>query len=109
MTKKSALILAGALIVLGIICFPLQNLGKPDAECVPEGSPSSGFVDDESGCAISIESWEEISDWNSGPKLFRIAGLILIVGGVGVGIYGLTRKSTPRTTDTTPTDGPPGA
>ncbi len=83
--RKVLLLLAAALVVLGVVSILLQP-GPPDSECVPEGQPSSGFVDEEKDCNISIESWEEIADHNSSPKPFRIVGLLLIVIGVGTGI-----------------------
>jgi hypothetical protein len=92
MSRTTALIVAAVMIVLGLVAFPLQNLGKPEVKCAAEGAPSSGFVDDDSGCPITIESYNEIREFDSGPKWFRIGGIVLIVGGLGVGAYGLTRK-----------------
>ncbi|WP_375000496.1 hypothetical protein [Aeromicrobium sp. CTD01-1L150] len=79
--NKILLLVAGALVALGVVAFVLQP-GPPDGECVPDGQPSSGYVDEESGCNISIESFEEIMDHESSPKWFRIAGLLLVVAGV---------------------------
>ena len=79
---------AAALVVVGVLAFFLQP-GAPDSECADDPNVTSGFVDEEKDCPISIESWEEISDYESSPKLFRIAGLLLIVAGVIVGIVAL--------------------
>ena len=92
MSRTTAFVVAAVLVVLGIIAFPLQNVGEPKAECAAKGAPSSGFVDDDSGCPITTESYNEIREYESGPKLFRIAGLFLIVGGVGVAGYAVIRK-----------------
>jgi hypothetical protein len=89
-TKAKLLVAAAALVVVGILLIFLQP-GPPAGECVAEGEPSSGFVDDDSGCPISIESYEEISDYESAPKPFRIAGLLVVVIGLGVGGYALVK------------------
>jgi hypothetical protein len=54
--------------------------------CAEPGAPTSGFVaEDNPNCAITIESYNEIRDYETSPKLFRIAGLILVLGqGPGV-------------------------
>lgn len=93
MSRTAALVLAAVLVVLGVLAFPLQELGKPDVECAEEGGPTSGFVDDEKGCPITQESFEELREHESGPQVFRIAGLVLVLAGAGVGVYGLTRRS----------------
>lgn len=80
-----------ALVLIGVVTIFLQP-GGPEAECVPDGAPSSGFVDEESGCAISAESFDEISDYNSSPKPFRIVGLLLIVAGVVVAVVATVRR-----------------
>lgn len=84
------LAIAAGLIALGVVAFVLQP-GPPDPVCVEQGTPSSGFEDSESGCPISMESFEEISDYNSAPKPFRIAGLLLVVVGLAVGVVGLVK------------------
>lgn len=85
--------LAGALLLLGVLSFMLQP-GPPDPECAAPGAPSSGFVDDDDpNCAITIESYEKISDYNSSPKPLRIAGVVLVLGGLVVGGIGLVRGS----------------
>ena len=88
---KKLLVVAAGLIVLGVLAFVLQP-GEPAGECVPEGAPSSGFVDSESGCPISNESYAEIADYRSSPKPFRIVGLVLVVAGLGVGITGIVKQ-----------------
>ena len=93
MSRTTALIIAAVLVVLGLAAFPLQNLGEPESVCAKSGAPTSGFVDkDKEDCGITIESYNEIREFESGPKLFRIGGIVLILAGIGVGAYGLTRK-----------------
>lgn len=78
--RTKLLAVAGALIVLGVLAFMLQP-GAPEGECAPEGATqTSGFQDAESGCPLTIESADEIMDYNSAPKPFRIAGLVLRAG-----------------------------
>lgn len=82
-------VLGVALILLGVLAFILQP-GPPDPVCAEAGAPTSGFVaEDDPNCAITIESFNEIRDYDTSPKLFRIAGLILVLGGVVVGAVGL--------------------
>lgn len=77
------------LILLGVFTFILQP-GPPDPVCAEAGAPSSGFVaEDDPNCAITMESYSEIRDYETSPKLFRIAGLLLVLGGIVVGVIGL--------------------
>jgi hypothetical protein len=92
MSRTTGFIVAAVLIVLGIVAFPLQNLGKPETVCAKPGTPTSGFADADKDCGITIESYNEIRDFESGPKLFRIGGILLILVGVGFAGYGATRK-----------------
>lgn len=80
-------VVAAALIVVGVLSFFLQP-DPPDLECAPPGATqTSGFtIPEKGGCAASIESFRAFSEVNSSPKLFRIAGLVLVLGGVGVGV-----------------------
>lgn len=96
-TRSRLFALAGALVLVGVVAFLLQP-GAPDPECVPDGSPSSGFIDGD--CNISIESWEKIADHNSSPKPFRIVGLLLVLAGIVVGVVALVKR---------PKDGTPGS
>ena len=98
--SRSLLGIAGLLLVLGVVSFVAQPVldAKPDAECVKESSasngivPSSGFLDEEQdNCPISIESWKKIEDWNSKPKPFRIAGLVLVLAGLVTGGVAIVR------------------
>lgn len=83
--KPLLLIIAGILIVVGISLIAFQP-GPPDTVCVGENEPSSGFVDSEKDdCPISIESWAEISEHESGPQWFNIGGVVFIVAGVATG------------------------
>lgn len=87
-SKTRTLLVVGAvLVLLGVLAFALQP-GEPKAECTAENGPTSGFVDEEQDCPISIESWNEIADYRSSPKPLRIAGLVLVVAGVGTAIAG---------------------
>ena len=83
--RTKLLAVAGALIVLGVLAFMLQ----PGA---PEGATqTSGFQDAESGCPLTIESADEIMDYNSAPKPFRIAGLVLVLAGIATAVVALVR------------------
>ncbi|RZQ63244.1 hypothetical protein [Amycolatopsis suaedae] len=91
-THRKLFFVAAALLVLGIASFLLQP-GGPDTECATPGGPTSGFYDQEKGCPVSSESMREVADYNSSPKIFRIAGVVLVVAGAGVGIAGLVSMS----------------
>ncbi|WP_031470010.1 hypothetical protein [Sciscionella sediminilitoris] len=86
-TYVKLLVIAALLIVLGVVAFPLQP-GEPESVCAT-GNVTSGYFDKEKNCPISVESMREIGEYLSAPKVFRIAGVVLIVAGVGVGIGGL--------------------
>jgi hypothetical protein len=93
MMKLKLFVLAGLLIVLGVGLFVWEPPG-PEAECAKDPAKTSGFVDEEKNCPISIESFERIRESKTGPQWDNIGGLVLVVGGVGVGIVGALRKST---------------
>jgi uncharacterized protein involved in exopolysaccharide biosynthesis len=84
-SPRGLLIAAAVLVVAGVVAFALQP-GEPTPVCARDGAPTSGFVDEaQDDCPISVESWAEISDYRSEPKVFRVAGLVLLVGGVALG------------------------
>jgi hypothetical protein len=86
MNKVVGLGIAGLLIVAGVLLMAL-DLGEIEPECADPGTPSSGFVDEDNpDCAITIESYEEIVDAETGPQWDNIAGLILVLGGLGIGV-----------------------
>jgi hypothetical protein len=93
-TKLKLFVLAAVLIVLGIGLF-VWAPAEPETECA-KGPETSGFVDEEKDCPISIESWEKIQEANSGPKWDNIGGLALVVGGLAVAIVALVKKSNPK-------------
>lgn len=94
MNKKSTLGAAALLIIVAIVAFLLLNGTKPETVCVADNAPSSGFVDpDKNDCPISDASYAKIADYNSKPKTGRIAGLVLGLMGVGVGIVGMRKKA----------------
>jgi hypothetical protein len=92
MSRTTAFIVAAVLIVLGIVAFPLQNLGKPESVCAKRGAPTSGFEDADKNCGITVGSYNKIRDFETGPKLFRIGGIVLILAGIGCAGYAVTRK-----------------
>lgn len=66
---------------------------SPDPVCAEPGAPTSGFVaEDDPNCAITIENYNEIRDYETSPKLFRIAGLLLVLSGLVVGVVGLVLR-----------------
>jgi hypothetical protein len=94
MTKQKLFVLAAALIVLGIGLFVWEPAG-PETECAKDSSRTSGFVDEEKNCPVSIESYERVREAESGPQWDNIGGLVLVAGGIGAAIAGAVRK--PRT------------
>lgn len=98
MKPKNLFVLAAALIVLGIALIALPSPGEPSLQCVSESAPSSGFTDaDQDNCPVSIESMNKYSDWSSGPRWDNIAGLVLIVAGLGTGGAAVIRARRKRT------------
>lgn len=95
MTKQRLLVLAALLIVLGVGLFVWEP-AEPESECAKDTSRTSGFVDEEKGCPISIESYERIREAKSGPQWDNIGGLVLVVGGVTAAAVGAFRKSRPQ-------------
>lgn len=95
MNKK---IVGLVLIIVGILLMVLPLGGSAPAlkcaEDVPGEIPQlSGVVDPEqNNCAVTLESYQEYRDYETGPKPFRIAGLVVTVTGVGVAASGLKRK-----------------
>lgn len=87
---------AAVLIVLGGVAFAMQPVldPKPKPVCVEEGAPYSGMVDpDQNDCGVSDASYAEIVDWESKPKPIRIAGLLLVIGGIVTGAIGGVRAA----------------
>jgi len=91
-TKIVLLALAGGLLLLGALSFVLQP-GPPEPVCAAAGAPSSGFVDSDRNCEITIESYDRIREYETSPKLFRIAGAGLVLVGLVVGVAGLVKRS----------------
>lgn len=83
MSTSKKLIIAAVLMVLGVILMVMPTPGEPAVECAAEGGPTSGFADeDQAGCPITIESYNEYREWSTGPRWDNIAGLVLVVGGL---------------------------
>jgi hypothetical protein len=91
MTKSMWLLVSGALIVLGIALFALQP-GMPEPECATDPNVTSGFTDPEQDCPISIESFNEIREHKTSPKLFRIFGVGAAAVGILVGGVAMFRR-----------------
>lgn len=91
MTRSRLLALAALLIVIGVGLMVWEPEG-PEAECAKDPSVTSGFVDEEKDCPISIESYNRIREAETGPQWDNIGGLVLVVGGVAAGVVGLVRK-----------------
>lgn len=91
MNRTKLLLVAAVLIVAGVMLFALKPSG-PEAVCVSDNTPSSGFIDEEKDCPISIESYNEIREFKSGPQWFNIGGLVFVLAGVGVGVYALVKS-----------------
>jgi hypothetical protein len=91
MTRTRLFALAALLIVIGVGLMVWEPEG-PETECAEDPSVTSGFVDKEKDCQISIESFNRIREAKSGPQWDNIGGLVLVVGGVAAGVVGLVRK-----------------
>ncbi len=97
--KHKLLLVAGVMLLLGVILMVVPTPGEPALECVSGDGPTSGFTDESQGnCPVSIESFNAYSEWSSRPKWDNIAGLVLVLGGVGVGVTALVRGRRSRTT-----------
>jgi hypothetical protein len=94
MKKAQLLVLGALLIVLGVGLFIWEPPG-PEAECAKDPSRTSGFMDEEKKCPISIESFNKIREAKSGPQWDNIGGLVLVVGGLGAAAVGAFRKPKP--------------
>lgn len=85
--------IGGALIVLGVLAMLFLNPSAPESECAPPGATqTSGFVDEEKNCPITIESYNRIREAETGPRWGNITGSILILGGLVTAAFGLRRK-----------------
>ena len=84
MSRNRHLLLAAALIVLGLLAIMLQPVldPRPDVTCARKGGPTSGYYDGDKKCAISIASSKKIAAWDSKPKPMRIIGSVLILVGL---------------------------
>ena len=89
--KQKLFVLAALLIVLGVGLFVWEPAG-PEAECAKDPSRTSGFVDEEKDCPISIESYEKIREAETGPQWDNIGGLVLVVAGVATAVVAAVRK-----------------
>lgn len=97
MKPKQLFALAAVLIVVGIALLVIPTPGEPGLKCVSESSQSSGFVDeDQDNCPVSIESYDDYREWESGPKIDNIVGLVLVLAGfVAVGVAVVKRRRNP--------------
>lgn len=90
MSGKVKLLIIGIVLVLvgGLAVGFGDTKGEPpQLECVEEGMPSSGFIDyDQDDCPVSMESWNEYSQWRTQPQPIRVAGLLTGLAGVGLAI-----------------------
>jgi hypothetical protein len=89
MTRSRLFALAALLIVIGVGLMVPEG---PETECAKDASMTSGFVDEEKDCPISIESYNRIREAKTGPQWDNIGGLVLVVGGVAAGVVALVRK-----------------
>ncbi|MGH3469710.1 MAG: hypothetical protein ACRDQF_18470 [Thermocrispum sp.] len=82
--------ISAGMIVVGVLLLVIP-FGEVESTCAPANGVTSGYVDEDKGCPISVESFEAIREEMGRPKIERIAGLLLIVGGLGLGITTLVR------------------
>ncbi|WP_181764099.1 hypothetical protein [Streptomyces albidus (ex Kaewkla and Franco 2022)] len=92
MTKPMLFVVAALLLVLGVGLMVWEPAG-PEAECAKDSGKTSGFVDEEKNCPISIESYERIREAETGPQWDNIGGLVLAVGGVTTAAVAAFRKT----------------
>lgn len=96
MTSRAKFLLVGAgLVVLGlVVMFFVDSRGpEPELVCVSESADSSGFADEDQGnCPVSIDSYDEWSEWNSSPRWSAVGAVALVLAGVVVGVIGLFRR-----------------
>lgn len=79
------------LFVLGMVMFAIPTgTSAPEPVCAEPGTVSSGFVDEESGCPLTVESSEAILDYESDGLLQRAP-----IRAVGLLLAGLTALLTP--------------
>lgn len=93
-TPKIIILTSLAVMILSagvILASAIKTGPKPRFECVPNGTPSSGFSDKSQGnCPISIESYNKVIDWEKGiygdAKLTvnRTLGVIFLLSLVGL-------------------------
>ena len=83
MNRRVLLPVAGLLLVVGLflIFFPFNQV---EVVCAQPGEVSSGFVDDDSGCPITIESYQQIADEEARFKVERVTGLGVVVAALAV-------------------------
>jgi hypothetical protein len=87
MKPKILFAVAAALIVIGVVLMAVPTPGEPKLQCVSQSAPSSGFTDaDQDDCPVSVESYEEYAEWSSGPRWDNVAGLVLVVAGLGTAV-----------------------
>jgi hypothetical protein len=94
MSRKLKLFVAAGVLVLIGVALLAWSPSKPEPECAEPGAPSSGFVDSDSGCAITDASYQKIRDAESGVKWDNVGGLALIA--VGLGVAGVTVFRKPK-------------
>ena len=101
MGRVALFLLALVMIAVGVVIGPILDVGKPDFECAPDGTASSGFEVEVNGedCATTIESQEEYNDWNEGMKWDNIAALVLWVLAAVLIIIALVRRPRSRRRD----------
>lgn len=93
---KKFKLLGLVLIVVGALFLTVLQPKKPEAVCVSDGRPSSGFIDDVKNCNISIESYQKISDFEAQSKTIKLLGIALAVAGLALVALGL-KNSHPNT------------
>lgn len=79
--KNKNLIVSAIVVLIGIglMVIPFH---KVKVECAESSARTSGFVDTEKNCPISIESYSKKQKEDSRFKIERVVGLALVIGGV---------------------------
>lgn len=101
MSGKIKLLIVALVLILGgglAAAFGDTRGPEPELVCVSENGPTSGFTDSSQGdCPVSIESFNEWSDWYSAAQPVKGVGVIVAGVGIvlagGVGVTALVQKS----------------
>lgn len=97
-TKVKLFIVSAGLVIVGVplLLFADTKGPEPMLVCAEKNGPTSGYMDKDQDCPVSVESMQEWGEWSSKPQPVKIAGLFIgLVGillAIGTGIAALVQK-----------------